>query len=68
MAYKIHASVITNLNCIQPLHHNEIKYQNEEIPIFCAMGAHRLQAEVEFLNFLALQISNAVSQALDSNY
>ena len=36
---------------MQPLHHNEIKYQNEEIPILCAMGAHRLQPEVEFSNF-----------------
>ena len=32
------------------------------------MGVHGLQPEVEFSNFLALQISNAVSQTLDSNY
>ena len=30
------------------------------------MGAHGLQPEVEFSNFLALQISEAVSQTLDS--
>ena len=59
MTYKIHASLtITNLNCIQLLHHSEIKYQGEEIPILCTMGAHGLQPEVEFSNFLALQISN----------
>ena len=51
---------LNSLNCIQPLHHNEIKYQGEAIPILCAMGAHGLQPEVEFSNFLALQISNAV--------
>ena len=58
---------ITNLNCIQPLHHNEIKYQGEAVPILCAMGSHGLQPEVEFSNFPALQISNPVSQTLDSN-
>ena len=31
------------------------------------MGTHELQPEVEFSNFIALQISNAVSQTLDSN-
>ena len=68
MTYKIHASLtITNLDCIQPLHHNKIKYQGEAIPILCAMGAHGVQPEVEFSNFLALQNSNAVSQTLDSN-
>ena len=30
------------------------------------MSAHGLQSEVELSNFLALQISNAVSQALES--
>ena len=59
---------VNNLNCIEPLHHNEIKYQGEVIPILCTIvGAHGLQREVEFSNFLALQISNAVSQTLDSN-
>ena len=68
MTYEIHTSLpITSLNCIQPLHHNEIKYQDEAIPILCAMGAHGLEQDVEFSNFLALQISNAVSQTLDSN-
>ena len=68
MNYKINSSLtITNLNCIQHLHHNEIKYQGEAIPILCSMDAHGLQPEVEFSNFLALQISNTVSQTLDSN-
>ena len=68
IANKIHASLtITSLSCIQSLHHNEIKYQGEAIPILCAMGAHRLQPEVEFSIFLALQISNAVSQTLDNS-
>ena len=49
MTYKIHASLTTtNPSGIQPLHHNEIKYQGEAIPILCAMGAHGLQPEVEF--------------------
>ena len=62
MTYKIHASLtIINLNFIQPLHHNEIKYQGEAIPLLCTMGAHGLQPEVEFSNFLALQISNKVT-------
>ena len=52
MTWKIHASLmITNFNCIQPLHHNEIKYQGGAIPILCAMGAHGLQSKVEFSNF-----------------
>ena len=54
-------------NNIKSLHHNEFKYQGEAILILCAMGAHGLQPEVEFSIFLALQISNAVSQTLDSN-
>ena len=59
MTYKIHASLtITNLNCIQPLHQSEIKYQGEALSILCAMRAHGLKPEVEFSNFLALQISN----------
>ena len=68
MTYKSHASLtITNLNCIQPEHRNEITYKGEAIPLLCTIGAHGLQPEVEFSNFLALPISNAVSQMLDSN-
>ena len=59
---------MNNLNCIKPLHHSEIKYEGEAIPILCTMGAHGLQPEVEFSNFLALQISNAVSRTLDSSH
>ena len=73
MTYKIDTS-LTTFCCLQifsniqkqlgkqsqPLHHNEIKYQGEAIPILCAVGAHEP-------HFLALQISNAVSQKLDSN-
>ena len=67
MTYKIHASLtITNLSCIQPLHHND-NNRGDVVPILCAMGAHGLQPEVEFSYFLALQISNAVWQTLDSN-
>ena len=58
---------INNLNCIEPLRYNEIKYQGEAIPILCAMGAHGLRPEVKFSNFLALQIRNVVSQMLDSS-
>ena len=43
---------------------NEIQYQGEAI----AVGVHERQPEVEFSNFLALQISNAVLQTLDSNH
>ena len=61
ITYKIHGSLtITNLNCIQPLHQNEIKYQGKAVSILCSMGAHGLQLEVEFSNFIALQISNGV--------
>ena len=67
MTYKIHASLtVTNLNCIKPLHHNEIENQGKAIPILCDMGAHGLEPEVEFSNFLAPQISNTVLQTLDS--
>ena len=58
---------VNDLNCIKPLPHSEIEYQGEAIPILCAMGAHGLEPEVEFSNFLTLQISNAASQTLDSN-
>ena len=48
--------------------YNEIKYQVEGIPILCAVGTHGLQPEVQFSNFLAFQISNAVSQKLHSKH
>ena len=67
ITYRIHASLtITNLSFIQPLHRNEIEYEGEAIPILYAMGAHELEPEAEFSNFLALQISNAVLQTFDS--
>ena len=58
----------TTLIASLPLRHSEVKYQGEAIPILCAMGAHELRPDVKFSNFLALsiQISNAVSQTLDS--
>ena len=69
MTYRIYASLaITNLNCNRPLHYNEIKYQGKAIPILCDMNAHGLQLELEFSNYLALQISNAALPTLDSNY
>ena len=43
-----------------------VKYQSSAIPILCVMSAHGLQQEVELSIFLALQISDAVSQMLDS--
>ena len=67
--YRIHAFLtITNLTYIQTLHHSEIKYQGEALSILCAMSTHGLQPEDEFPNFLAIQISNAVSQTLACNY
>ena len=67
MTYKIHTTLtifhclqtfknnsVDNLNHIQLLHHNEIKYQGEAIPILCAMSAHGLQPKVELSNVLAL--------------
>ena len=64
--YKINASLTkTNLNRIQSLHHKEIKYQGKAPSILCAMG-HRLQMEGPIIIFLAIQISNAVSQTLHS--
>ena len=67
VVYKHSKQMQSNLNSIQPLHHHEINNQVEVIPILCAMGGRGLQPEVDFSNFLALQISNAVSQTLDSN-
>ena len=67
VVYKHSKQLQSNLSSIQPLHHNEIKYQGEAIPILCVMGAHGLQPEADVSNFLALQISYAVSQTPDSN-
>ena len=56
MKQAIKNSSVNNLNCIQSLHHDEIKYQGEAIPILFTTDAHGLKPKGEFSSFMPYRL------------